>query len=186
MSTSLRIARAEGAADLEAVRALCTEFISWNRVRYAHLGWLIERYYDPASWADYLASLPSLYAPPAGDILLARLDADPVGCVMVRSCDARTCEMKHLYVRAGARGHGIASALCTTVMTRAAEDGFAVIRLETGSLNEEAIALYRRLGFQTCDPWEDYPDDVRQHLRFMRRELPMKGERADAFQSDQR
>ena len=51
-STITAVKDSEG---LAAVKALCTDFLQWNRARYAHLEWLIERYYDPAHWAAYLS-----------------------------------------------------------------------------------------------------------------------------------
>lgn len=171
MSMTLTITAAQEGTDLDAVKAMCMDFLQWNRARYAHFSWLIERYYDPASWDAYLAGLANLYKPPAGSILLARLGGEPVGCVMMRRLDASTCEMKHLFVREGARGRGVAVQLCTALMTLAKHRGFAVMRLETGSLNAEAMGVYRRLGFHPCDPGGEYPDDVLPLLRFMRADL---------------
>src|SRR4051812_15664341 len=171
MSHDLTVTTVRDGPDLAAVKELCTDFLQWNRARYARHNWLIDRYYDPEHWAAYLCDLPSLYAPSAGDILLARLGSDPVGCVMMRSPDASTCEMKHLFVHERARGSGVGFRLCETLMVLAAERGLREMRLETGSLNDEAAKLYGRLGFVPCAPWNDYPDEVRALLRSMKVDL---------------
>jgi ribosomal protein S18 acetylase RimI-like enzyme len=96
---------------------------------------------------------------------------DAVGCVMMRPVDRRTCEMKHLFVAAAMRGQNVGSRLCDALMTLAVHRGFHAMRLETGCENEEAIALYHRLGFTPCAPSAEYPDEVRALLRFMRADL---------------
>jgi GNAT superfamily N-acetyltransferase len=177
MIADLSITTVRGGPDFESVAMLCMEFLQWNQVRYAHIEWLVERYYDTSNWTAYVARLPVLCAPPSGEILLARLGSEPAGCVMMRSSDAATCEMKHLFVPERARGHGIGFQLCATLMKLAAERGFREMRLETGSHNDEADILYRRLGFVPSAPWGDYPDDVRPLLRFMRVDLAAESPR---------
>ena len=174
MNDDLTITAVKDSEGLAAVKALCTDFLQWNRARYADLEWLIERYYDPAHWAAYLSDLPNLYSPPAGDMLLARMGSEPVGCVMMRSLDASTCEMKHLFVHARARGFGAGFRLCDTLIALVAVRGFREMRLETGNLNDEAVDLYGRLGFKVCAPQNDYPDDVRALLRFMSADLTVR------------
>src|SRR5690348_5113749 len=58
-----------------------------------------------------VAELPGAYAEPTGRLLVARLDGKVAGCIALRPIDERICEMKRLYVRPEARGHGIAWAL---------------------------------------------------------------------------
>ena len=171
MRPILTITTAREEADLEAVKTLCLEFLRWNRSRYAHLQWLIDRYYDPANWDTYLSGLAGVYKAPSGDILLARRGAEPAGCVLMRRIDATVCEMKHLFVREDARGCGVAGQLCEALMRLAEDRGYQTMRLETGSRNAEAMALYRRLGFRSCEPLGHYPADVLPLLRFMKADL---------------
>jgi GNAT superfamily N-acetyltransferase len=166
MNQALAVNAVRSRRDLEAVKGLCIECLTWNRARYAHLEWLIERYYDVSNWAAYLSRLSDLYAPPSGDILLARLGDDAVGCVMMHGVETRVCEMKHLFVDARARGHGVGFRLCNGLMMLAAQRGFEVMRLETGIENKEAIALYLHLGFGPL-PSPKSPDDVQALLRYM-------------------
>jgi putative acetyltransferase len=95
---------------------------------------------------EELAGLPGAYAPPLGALLLAPAK----GCVAVRALDVGTAEMKRLYVRAEARGTGLGRMLAAAAVAHARERGFARLVLDTipGRM-EEAIALYRSMGF--CD-----------------------------------
>jgi ribosomal protein S18 acetylase RimI-like enzyme len=171
MASNVTISAARDGNALKAVTRLGAEFLKWNHARYASLPWLIERYYDPSAWESYMSQLHRLYGPPNGEILLARQDSEPVGCVMMRALDERACEMKHLFVGERAQGQGVGSRLCRTLMSLAAERGFVVMRLETGVQNHEALGLYRYLGFAPCAPNTDYPDDVRPFVHCLAADL---------------
>jgi predicted N-acetyltransferase YhbS len=58
------------------------------------------------------ADLPQVYAPPLRDMLIVRLDSKLVGCVMVCELDVSACDMKHLFVSAGAQRLGVGRRLC--------------------------------------------------------------------------
>jgi len=187
------VAAARDPGELDAVVSLCDGFVRWNRTRYADLGWLIERSYGLSEWGAYLARLPRLYAPPAGDIAVASMGSEPVGCAVLHALDGRTCEIKHLSVRAAARTHGVGRRLCRyrmgvapgvfldgasdlTAQTVhefkepeiiAAEPGYRRIVLETGARNIEAMAPYERLGFERSAPRSPYPPEIRALMVFM-------------------
>jgi GNAT superfamily N-acetyltransferase len=103
---------------------------------------------------EELAGLPGAYAPPLGALLLAPAK----GCVAVRPLDARTAEMKRLYVRAGARGTRLGRTLAEAAVAHARERGFARLVLDTipGRM-EEAIALSRSMGFRDALPYASSP-----------------------------
>lgn len=54
--------------------------------------------------AEELATLPGVYAPPTGRLLLARQDGQPAGCICLKGHDATTSELKRLYVNPTFRG----------------------------------------------------------------------------------
>ncbi|MFJ9408291.1 GNAT family N-acetyltransferase [Streptomyces sp. NPDC101393] len=92
-------------------------------------------------------------APPDGLLLVARHGAVVAGCAGVRLLDARTAELKQMYVRTAQRGSGGASTLLTAAERAAVRMGAERIRLDTRLDLVEAIALYRRHGFVEIDPY---------------------------------
>jgi putative acetyltransferase len=79
-------------------------------------------------------------------------------------------ELKRMFVQPAQRGRGIARALLVFLETQAAARGCARFTLETGYLQYEAIALYRRAGYVECEPFGAYQRDP--HSVFMHKEVP--------------
>jgi len=101
-----------------------------------------------------LASLPGNYAPPRGALLLA----PGQGCVAVRPLDAETAEMKRLYLRPEARGAGLGRSLAGAAVAHARERGFSRVVLDTiPEKMQEAVALYRSMGFRDAAPYLPEP-----------------------------
>ena len=142
------IARVAGpGAQLEAVRAL---FLDYAR----SLGFsLCFQGFD-----EELRTLPGMYAPPRGRLLLAMEGDAPAGCVGLHEWDAQIAEMKRLYVRPAFRGRGLGRILTDAALADARALGYRSIRLDTiPTLMQPAIALYRELGFREIPPYRDNP-----------------------------
>jgi putative acetyltransferase len=97
-----------------------------------------------------LADLPGAYDP----ILLA---ADLAGCVAHRPLLSEIGEMKRLYVRPSHRGKGLGRELAEAVIGIARQKGYRFLRLDTLPQMQEAISLYRRLGFREIEPYCNNP-----------------------------
>jgi len=102
-----------------------------------------------------VSSLPGVYAPPSGRLLLLLTESsrEPAGCVALRRIDDTICEMKRLYLRPQFRGSGAGTALANAVIHAAREIGYSRMRLDTLPQMHDAQALYVRLGFREISPY---------------------------------
>jgi putative acetyltransferase len=80
----------------------------------------------------------------------------PVGCAGLRIDPEGYGELKRMYVLPTVRGAGIAARLLARVEEQARAEGLTAILLETGPLQTEAVALYRKAGFTERGPYADY------------------------------
>jgi GNAT superfamily N-acetyltransferase len=110
------------------------------------------------SFDEELKKLPGAYGPPSGRLLLARYADHAAGCVALRKLEAGVCEMKRLYVRPGDRGKGLGRILVERVIVEARAIGYERMRLDTiESAMKDAVALYRRMGFEEIAPYSAVP-----------------------------
>ncbi|HKY21503.1 MAG TPA: GNAT family N-acetyltransferase [Vicinamibacterales bacterium] len=115
---------------------------------------LTERYSEPG--VNYFRLDPEEVAPGRGAFLVAYAAEQPVGCGAVRLIDSSTAEIKRMYVRPAQRGQGIARQVLEALEAEARLLGVARIRLETGTRQPEAIALYSKAGFSPTAPFGEY------------------------------
>ena len=105
-----------------------------------------------------LAELPGAYTPPDGRLLFALHGNKIAGCIALRKIGDEACEMKRLYVRPEFRGKRIGRALVERLIREAREIGYMRMRLDTlPAKMDEAIALYRSLGFREIEPYYHNP-----------------------------
>lgn len=110
------------------------------------------------SFDKELAGLPGDYAPPDGRLYLAEHEGQLAGCAALHRLDVTSGEMKRLYVRPNFRGLGLGRTLAERILAEAASIGFQRVRLDTiqGTM-DDAITLYRRLGFREIEPYRQNP-----------------------------
>jgi len=105
-----------------------------------------------------LACLPGDYSPPDGRLFLAEHDGQIAGCAALHRLDATSGEMKRLYIRPQFRGLGLGRILAERILSEGKSIGFRRLRLDTvAGVMDDAIALYRRLGFREIEPYRQNP-----------------------------
>jgi len=83
--------------------------------------------------------------------LTARVDGTPVACgAFVRHEDY--VEVKRMYVLPACRGLGLGKQLLEALEDHIACAGGRLVRLETGTAQEEALELYGHAGYRRCLP----------------------------------
>lgn len=95
--------------------------------------------------------------PPAGYLLVARLDGQPVGCGALKRLSDTEGEVKRVWTSSEARGMGVASRMMDALEALARELGFVVVKLDTNRTLVEAQAMYRKRGYREIAPYNDNP-----------------------------
>ena len=108
---------------------------------------------------EELESLERMYGPPGGsDFSCVRLgDADRRMRRLLRDLGGKVCEMKRLFVRPDFRGRGLGRKCAEEIVRIAGEMGYSAMRLDTLPSMQEAIALYRSMGFREIAPYAENP-----------------------------
>jgi ribosomal protein S18 acetylase RimI-like enzyme len=153
----IRIARAESATDIEAVRTLFRAYAEWIGI---DLGF--------QDFATELATLPGAYVAPRGTLLLACDDDLPLGCAAVRAFEwPFVAELKRLYVVPEGRNARLGSGLADAALSFARDAGYERIRLDTLPTMSSALALYERLGFREIEPYRFNPVEGTKYLELV-------------------
>jgi putative acetyltransferase len=93
------------------------------------------------------------------DFYVLRLTGELAGCGGVEFFGDEYAEVKRLYVRPQFRGQGNGKRILAQLESATAERGVPLLRLETGSMMADAIALYESQGYRRIRPFGDYEDD---------------------------
>lgn len=104
--------------------------------------------------AQDLQDLPGRYAAPHGGMFLALYEGQPIATAAWTQHTPALVEMKRVYVRPEYRRKGIARALSQHVIEIARARGFAQVAISTWADAEDAVALYRQLGFTEIPPFK--------------------------------
>lgn len=95
---------------------------------------------------------------PEVTFFVARLGELTVGCgALLNRGDYG--EIKRMYVDPSARGLGIGRKLLLAVEQAARDQRIALLRLETGVSQPEALALYEKAGYAVRGPFGEYAED---------------------------
>ena len=126
-------------------------------------------YLEIQNYDDELRDLTVKYGEPDGRLYLAKLGDTPIGCVALkRHDDTGSGELKRMFVKPEYRGRGYSRQMAERIIADAREIGYDALYLDTLPFLTEAQGLYRSMGFEVC---EAYNDDPMGCSIFMRREL---------------
>ena len=121
-------------------------------------------YLDIQHYADELRAPAAKYQPlprfPSVErdiAVVARVDGRAAGCIALRRLDGERCEMKRLYVQPQYRGRGLARQLIRRITEDARQIGYRCMLLDTLPVLEDAVRLYRQLGFYEIPCYNDSP-----------------------------
>jgi GNAT superfamily N-acetyltransferase len=154
----IRIEQAESKESVEAARGLFREYESWLAMDLCFQG-----------FEDELTGLPGKYAPPDGRLYLAYIENELAGIVALRKLEDGICEMKRLFLRENARGHGLGKMLVERLISDAKAIGYSKMRLDTFPPKMgKAVKIYESYGFR---PIEKYYDNPHEDVLFMELDL---------------
>jgi GNAT superfamily N-acetyltransferase len=152
------IIQTKSTEDIEAAKTLFREYETWLGMSLCFQG-----------FEEELANLPGRYAPPDGRLLLAYIDDALAGCIALRKFEDDVCEMKRLYLRENARGHGLGNKLIQKLIEEARSIGYKKMRLDTYPPKmRKAVNLYETHGFR---PIEKYYNNPHEGVLFMELDL---------------
>jgi GNAT superfamily N-acetyltransferase len=94
---------------------------------------------------------------PDGSFLVISDAAGPVACGGVKRLDAETAEIKRMYVAETHRDRGVGRRLLAELESECRRLGYRRIRLDTGSDQPSAQALYESAGYGLIADYNDNP-----------------------------
>ena len=142
----IRLIRPQSDADWQQARALIEEYAASLNVDLSF-----------QNLAHELQHLPAEYGPPRGAFLLAEEGGAYLGCAGLRQFSDRIGEVKRLYVRPAARGHGLGRRLAESILRAATPLGYVRLVLDTLPSMKEAQSMYLSLGFKPTAPYRFNP-----------------------------
>jgi ribosomal protein S18 acetylase RimI-like enzyme len=127
--------------------------------------WCLEQYFDELARrfdagfdpANGNMLEPAEMTPPAGWLVLARLDGEPIGCGALKRLGATLGEIKRVWIAPSVRGMGVARRIMRELEALAGGAGFSAVRLDTNRSLTEAHSLYRKLGYREIERYNANP-----------------------------
>ncbi len=106
---------------------------------------------------DSIPATAEQMSDPDGSFLVISAGAEPVACGGLKRLDAETAEIKRMYVAGGRRGRGVGRRLLAELESECRRLGYRRIRLDTGSDQPAARALYESAGYRRIADYNGNP-----------------------------
>lgn len=123
------------------------------------------KYLELQNYDFEVEHLNEKYGLPDGRLYIVQIDNTFAGCIGLRKINNENCEMKRLYVRPEFRGHKIANKLVKIIIDDAKDIGYKAMLLDTLSFLQEAIHLYKKVGFYEIESYNNSPLDTLIYMR---------------------
>jgi GNAT superfamily N-acetyltransferase len=108
------------------------------------------------------------FTPPDGLFLVGYLDGEPVACGGWRRRDARSVEIKRMYVAEPVRRAGLARVMLVELERRAAAAGVEQVVLNTGYRQSDAMRFYEANGYRPSDDRYGHYADIQGAFFFVK------------------
>ncbi|MEA3534908.1 GNAT family N-acetyltransferase [Rhizobium sp. CC-YZS058] len=165
---AFKLSPATTPADFAAAETLLSAFAAWDAAQGAAVG-LSPDTVISLFHGDTAESLARKFGAPDTQLILARQNDRPIGCLGITPFDETRMELHSFYVDPSARGLGVGTALIRAVVDFAAATARPTVLVQTTVYMEGAIRLYEAAGFVPCPPFREIPDIVRKTERFFAR-----------------
>jgi DNA-binding MarR family transcriptional regulator/GNAT superfamily N-acetyltransferase len=156
--TAMRTVERLIATSLVEIRLIDPEAPDAQRCLRAYVGELNrrapDRGFDPSQGST---AEPHEVRPPHGAFVVVYLRGEPIGCGAVKHHLGEVTDIKRMWVAESARGLGLGRRLLEHLEGLARQHGSREVRLETGDVLGEAIALYGSAGYVEVEPFNDEP-----------------------------
>lgn len=162
--------QAMNTGDIEQVRRLFTEYMTWVHMR------LNEDYDLDFDVQDKIAQDMTeldMFSPPDGRIILVTIESRLVGIGCLRKIGEEIGEIKRMFIRSQFRGRGIGRNLLEYLVQEAKLIGYTSLRLDSTRFMRAAHNLYRSYNFREIEPYpgSEIPKEVQEHWVYMEKEL---------------
>ncbi|MBI2729900.1 MAG: GNAT family N-acetyltransferase [Sphingobacteriales bacterium] len=89
-------------------------------------------------------------------VVVAYSTNKPVGCGCFKEYESNKAELKRMFVEPAYRGKGVGTSILSALENWAKETGMSSMILETGTLQPDAIELYKNKGYKIIPNFGQY------------------------------
>lgn len=100
---------------------------------------------------------PEDFRPPAGTFVVVYVGGEPVACGGLKRLNSAAAEIKRVYVRPDVRRRGFGARVIDELEAFARRQGYAVVRLDTGADQPDALRLFAGAGYSEVADYNGNP-----------------------------
>jgi ribosomal protein S18 acetylase RimI-like enzyme len=111
------------------------------------------------NFSEELNIIDSMYGSPSGCLLLVYDKEQAIACAAYRKIGEAICELKRMYIKPSYRGLKVGQTLLEMLCSRAFENAYSKMRLDTLDSMLPAIGLYKKNGFYEIPAYYHNPNE---------------------------